>query len=242
VRKWTLRYTVRGAYDGEPKGAEGNPYRGAVLRPGWFAALGEHIFVLPHGSDLWRATFRWGPLPKGWKVASRSRTWRHGPADDGRRYRREHHARRCRRRGLQPSIPAASFASRCGDPGRSQATIWRMCWRVPCRVQRAFWGNDVKGPFLVTLFGIEGTGSSGGTGRTDAFALYGTPDTPERRIRRTIAHEHMHSWIPRRIGNSARRIGGSARSTGSARASPISMPSAPCSNRASGRWKSSFPI
>src|SRR6185437_11015385 len=66
--------------------------------------------------------------------------------------------------------------------------------------QRLFWGSDVKGPFLVTLFSIEGTGSSGGTGRTDAFALYGTTDTPESRIRRTIAHEHMHSWIPTRIG------------------------------------------
>ena len=66
--------------------------------------------------------------------------------------------------------------------------------------QRHFWGDDVKGPFLVALFPLSGTGSSGGTGRTDAFALYGTADTSEAHFLWAIAHEHAHSWIPSRIG------------------------------------------
>ena len=197
----TLRYTVRGAYDGEPKGAEGNPYRGAVLRPGWFAALGEHILVLPHGGDLWLATFHWGALPKGWKVAS---DLEHGAM--GRPMTVADIAESTMLGGADVAVYSRPipggilrFAMRGSWPFSGDHLADVLARTVS--VQRAFWGNDVKGPFLVTLFGIDGTGSSGGTGRTDAFALYGTPDTPESRIRRTIAHEHMHSWIPRRIGN-----------------------------------------
>ena len=66
--------------------------------------------------------------------------------------------------------------------------------------QRNFWGDDVKGPFLVTLFEMRGTGSSGGTGRGDAFAMYATGDLEQGHFLRTIAHEHTHTWIPSRIG------------------------------------------
>jgi predicted metalloprotease with PDZ domain len=40
--------------------------------------------------------------------------------------------------------------------------------------------------------------SSGGTGRGDAFVLYATPNAISR-LRWTIAHEHIHTWIPNRI-------------------------------------------
>src|ERR1700712_3482514 len=66
----SLHYVVHSAYDGEPDGKDGNPYKGLLVRPTWFAALGEFLFVVPHGGDLWPATFEWGVLQKGWTVAS----------------------------------------------------------------------------------------------------------------------------------------------------------------------------
>ena len=68
--------------------------------------------------------------------------------------------------------------------------------------QRAFWA-DVFGPYTVTLYALQGiaTGSSaGGTGRSDGFALEATPDIDLPNLTRILAHEHTHSWIPRRVG------------------------------------------
>jgi predicted metalloprotease with PDZ domain len=45
-----------------------------------------------------------------------------------------------------------------------------------------------------------GSTSSGGTALNDAFAFFATPNVPEASITRTLTHEGMHSWIPRRIG------------------------------------------
>src|SRR6185437_829565 len=196
----TLRYSVRSAYDGDPKGADGNPYKGAVLRSGWFAGLGEHIFAVPHDGDFWPATFHWGLLPKGWKVAS---DLEHGTM--GRAMTVADIAESTILGGADVAVyrrPIPGGTLRFAVRGKwpfSGDHLADVLGRTAA-AQRLFWGSDVKGPFLVTLFSIEGTGSSGGTGRTDAFALYGTTDTPESRIRRTIAHEHMHSWIPTRIG------------------------------------------
>ena len=154
----------------------------------------------PHDGDSWPATFRWGPLPKGWTVASDLEHGAYGRAmtvhdidestllggADVALYRR--------------AIPGGElrFAVRgtwSFSPSHLADTLSRMV-----AAQRAFWGGDVKGPFLVTLFPLTGAGSSGGTGRSDGFALYGTPDTSEAIFSRIIAHEHMHSWIPSRIG------------------------------------------
>ena len=68
--------------------------------------------------------------------------------------------------------------------------------------QRAFW-EDAFGPYTVTLYALQGiaTGSSaGGTGRSDGFALEATPDIDLPNLTRILAHEHTHSWIPRRVG------------------------------------------
>jgi len=196
----TLRYAVHSAYEGDPKNGEGNPYRGAVLRPGWFAGLGEHIFVVPHDGDLWPATFHLGPLPRGWTAAS---DLEHGAM-----------GRAMTVTDIEVSVilggadvtvysrPIPGGVLRFATRGKwpfSGDHLADILGRTVA-AERDFWGDDIKGPFLVTLFPIDGTGSSGGTGRGDAFAMYDTADTPESRIQRTIAHEHTHSWIPSRIG------------------------------------------
>src|SRR6185436_12913525 len=66
----------------------------------------------------------------------------------------------------------------------------------------AFW-QDPNDPFLVTLLPIIGTPNSqslGGTGRGDAFALFATDNNPDSVINRILAHEHIHTWIPRSLG------------------------------------------
>jgi predicted metalloprotease with PDZ domain len=195
-----LRYRVHAAYSDVPKGADGNPYRGVVLAKGWFAALGEHVFIVPHDSDIWPATFRWGVMPKGWNYAS---DLEHGAM--GRPMTTADIVESTMLGGTDVTVTKRDI------PGGVLRLAMRGSWAFTgdhladvlghvAGVQRHFWGDDVKGPFLVTLFQLSGTGSSGGTGRTDAFALFGTGDITEASFVRTIAHEHMHSWIPARIG------------------------------------------
>lgn len=195
-----LRYRVHGAYSDEPKGSDGNPYRGVALGKGWFAGLGEPVFIVPHDGELWPASFRLSGLPQGWNFAS---DLEHGAM--GRHITIADMIESTMLAGAEVAvykrdIPGGvlRFAMR-GKWAFSGDHIADVLGRI-IGAQRQFWGNDVDGPFLVTLFELSGTGSSGGTGRSDAFALYGTPDTAEASFVRTIAHEHMHSWIPYRIG------------------------------------------
>ena len=66
----TIRYRVRSAYDQDPQASERNPYRGAVIRPDWFAALGEFVFATPAGREGDAATLDLNRPPAGWQVAS----------------------------------------------------------------------------------------------------------------------------------------------------------------------------
>jgi len=65
-----VTYRVSSAYAADSKGDAGNPYKGPITRPAWFATHGDFIFVTPHGRDRAPATFGWGSTPKGWTVAS----------------------------------------------------------------------------------------------------------------------------------------------------------------------------
>ena len=62
-----------------------------------------------------------------------------------------------------------------------------------------FWGDPPE-PFLVTVLPLlapPGHRSIGGTGLGDAFAFFATTNADERNLTRILAHEHLHSWIPR---------------------------------------------
>jgi len=196
----TLRYRVTSAYAADPDGKGGNPYKGAALRPAWFASLGDFIFATPHDGDAWPATFKWRAFAHTWSVAS---DLEHG--------------------GMGRALTVADISESTLLGGRDVRIVSRPISGGTLRLavrgswdfdtsaladvlartlsaQRDFWGHDVKGPFLVTLTPLTGQGSSGGTGRSDGFALYGTADTTQVSFLRTIAHEHTHSWIPTRIG------------------------------------------
>ena len=198
-----VSYRVVSAYSSDPPGGEGNPYRGAVIRPGWFATLGDYIFAAPEGRETSPASFRWGALPSGWVAASE--------LDDP---------------GLAGSLTVTDVIDstlvggadvtlvrrRLADGGELRLAI-RGAWPVSgdhladtlastVEGVRRFWG-DRGGSYFVSAIPLAaqpGELSLGGTSKTNGFALYATPNAPEAKIQRMIAHEYSHIWIPRALG------------------------------------------
>ncbi len=196
----TLRYDVVQDWPGELRASERNPYR-PVVQPGWFHLLGEATFALPERDDSTRVAFRWGPLPRGWTVASDVEHARPG--------------RPLRIRDLVESVIVG------GDfrvvtrrhPGGDLRLALRGTWSfrddsLADRIDRIVqahrrWWHDPDEPFLVTLLPLlaqPGNSSLGGTGRSDAFAFFATDNATEATLNRVLAHEHLHTWIPRRVG------------------------------------------
>lgn len=191
-----VRYSVRTGYDVDPKGGK-NPYDGPMIRPTWVDLLGELVFAFPEGRDDKSATFRWGALPPGWRAVS---DLEHGGLKvsdipfsltfGGAVVRVTEH----------PIPEGVLRVAGLADGPFGVEALGADIARV-IATQRRFWA-DVKGPFLVTAIPLTWSGkgtSVGGTGRGDGFALYGTPNGGER-LREIISHEHIHTWIPGRIG------------------------------------------
>lgn len=197
-----VRYRVQTAYEADPAGVDGNPYKGPLIRPGWMSLMGNFVFAAPAGRDDQPATFRWGKLPKGWRLASdleHGRMGRPMSLDDIAQsiiVGAPHLA------VIERPITGGTlrFAAPAGAPFDQTAFADDMAKVVSA--QRAFW-NDLNEPYFVAYLPLtpKPSGSSnGGTGRGDGFVLYGTPNAAPDRIRWTLAHEHVHTWIPMRIG------------------------------------------
>jgi predicted metalloprotease with PDZ domain len=80
---------------------------------------------------------------------------------------------------------------------------WKQAFTRIATAQRRYWRTKNE-PFLVTVI-IEppkdpNSISMGGTGRSDAFAFFTTSNAEAARLSQVMAHEMMHTWIPRRIG------------------------------------------
>jgi len=82
------------------------------------------------------------------------------------------------------------------------AELAEMIRRV-IETERDFFADHSQKYYLVTLVQTdEGANafSFGGTGLTDSFALFATPNATVDRIRGLLAHEYAHNWIPGRLG------------------------------------------
>ena len=80
--------------------------------------------------------------------------------------------------------------------------------RKVIELQRDFWKDNSQDRFLVTLVPIDegpNSFSFGGTGLTDSFALFATPNATVDRLRALLAHEYTHNWIPKRLGRMPER-------------------------------------
>ena len=192
----TVRYRVVQLWAGEPAVTGGNEYR-PVIQPGYFHLIGEAVFAHPGRPMVTPATFQWSGAPRGWTFASdiehpTSGALRLGHLVESITVGGDF---RVTRRGpLRVAIRGAWSFSDSAFVGRLEPII---------ASHRRFWG-DPEQPFLVTMLpirGPEGQRSTGGTGRNDAFALMSTPNVEEANLTRLLAHEHLHTWIPRRLGS-----------------------------------------
>jgi predicted metalloprotease with PDZ domain len=197
-----VTYRVHSAYAADPSGEDAGANNGAVVRPNWFAGLGLFLFATPEGREDAPATFRWGPIPKGWTVGSDlDPVPGRGPmtvADiansttlggtDVRLYSR----------------PAKGGAIRIAIRGEWGFPERRLIDDIDTiiRAQRRFW-SSAGGPFFVSVIPLTTSPNLiafNGNGLYDGFVLYGTDNVGEARLRRLLAHEHTHNWIPFKQG------------------------------------------
>ena len=208
----TLTYHVRSAYAADPQGSDGNPYKGPIVRPAWFATQGDFVFVTPEGRDHDPATFRWGAspqaalpqaaLPKGWTVASNL-------DGAGRHLTVEEISESTLIGGTDVRLyarPILGGVMRFAVRGDWRFAEGRFADEVASVVsaQRKFWGG-LRTPYFVSLTPLASGNhlSVGGMGRFQGFALFATANAPDAILRRTLAHEHTHNWIPGMQGRMA---------------------------------------
>ena len=188
-----VSYRVIQDWEGEPAGNGGNPYR-PIIRPNYFHLIGDTALVIPDLDGATPTRVRVRDLPRGWSFASDL----------------EHRALTLQALG-QSVMVGGDY--RLLERGRVRILI-RGQWtftdeafadRIAAIIaaQRAFWG-DGEEPFLITVTQLTpvdpGARSVGGTGLSDAFAFFATPNAEEAALTRTLAHEGQHTWVPDRIG------------------------------------------
>lgn len=190
----TVRYRITQFWQGEPTVNGSNEYR-PIVQPGYFHIIGWTAFARPRWRLATSASVSFRGLAPGWRLASDL----------------EHDQRSLSLADVLESVSVG------GDFRVTTAGVLRVAMRGTwpfsdeAFVKRLdpifashnrFWGDE-PAPYLVTVLPLiaeAGSMSLGGTGLGDAFAFFATDNMPDRELTRVLAHEHLHSWIPRRIG------------------------------------------
>jgi predicted metalloprotease with PDZ domain len=200
----TASYVLKQERKGEPDASVDDNYR-PYIQPGYLHLIGWASFAHP-AYDLRNvsAALRIKGLPAGWSFASDT----------------EH--RSGKRAGtlhamLESVTVAGDFhvmAPKNGKAPGLRVAIRGDKWKFDRQAfadrvaavlseERAFWG-DPDEPYLVTLLPLSspdaGWSSIGGTGLSDAFAMFSTEEARDTGLTYVLAHEAMHTWIPRRLG------------------------------------------
>jgi predicted metalloprotease with PDZ domain len=195
----TVRYRVVSAFDRDPDATTFDTYK-PTIRPRWFWAYGEALFLQPEAGEP-RARFAWTGAPKGYPFASDL----------------EHAGGKTMRMDdLFESVlvggPDLQLHRRAADGPLRIAMVGRYPFSGEAfadtashiiAAERAFW-RAKEGSFLVVLAPLAvtpGHRSTRGEGRGDAFAIMTTPDMPEDLLKATLAHEYFHTWNPARMGH-----------------------------------------
>jgi predicted metalloprotease with PDZ domain len=194
----TVTYRVRSAYSESP--TSGDFFAVPMMLPSWLATLGEFIFVVPEHGKTVPITFDWKSGPGHWACLSNlDRPSAEEPLTVARL--------------LESSIIAGPRLKVVERPifGGVLRLAAVGSWKIPIdrdadlvakivSAQRAFWG-DMTGPFTVMMVALAGPGQGGaGVGRYRGFIHYVSESIPPAQYIREVAHEHIHSWIPGRLG------------------------------------------
>lgn len=194
--KLFISYKVVQTWAGEARANGSNEYR-PIIQPKYFHVLGNALFITPERDDHPPARFEFKGLPKGWTFAS---DLEHGAM--GRKLVVDDIVESVLVGGDYRVLTRGKvrLAIRGKWSFSDEALIGRL--QPIVESHHRFWGDPAE-PFLVTalpLSGDEGVVSLGGTGRDDAFVFFATDNTESAQLNRVLAHEHLHTWIPRRIG------------------------------------------
>jgi predicted metalloprotease with PDZ domain len=195
--KLFISYKIVQNWPGPPKATGQNEYR-PIIQKNYFHVLGNAIFISPERDDKPQASFSYSGAPSGWSFASDLE-----------------HATVLRPLVLDEILESVLVGGdfrvltngkvRLALRGKWSFSDQSLVDRLGPIVEshHRFWG-DAGEPFLVTaipLAGEQGAMSLGGTGRGDAFAFFATDNAESSTLNRLLAHEHLHTWIPRRIGS-----------------------------------------
>lgn len=192
----TVRYRLSQFWRGEPEVNGQNEYR-PIVQPTYFHLIGHTAFARPAWSLATPVSVSLGAMPAGWKFVSDLEHRREGEPLE-----------------LVELLESISVGGdfRVVTAGQLRVAI-RGAWpfgdrELVARLEpimashHKFWG-DPPDPFLVTVLPLKsttGASSLGGTALGDAFAFFASANVDDGQITRILAHEHLHSWIPRRIG------------------------------------------
>ncbi|MEQ1752823.1 MAG: hypothetical protein ABL973_01675 [Micropepsaceae bacterium] len=195
--KLFISYKVVQTWAGEARANGANEYR-PIIQPKYFHVLGNALFITPERDDHPPVRFEFKSLPKGWSFAS---DLEHGSM--GRKLVIDDVVESILVGGDYRVLSRGKI--RLAIRGKWSFSDEALVNRLQPIIEshQRFWGDPPE-PFLVTalpLAGDEGVISLGGTGRDDAFVFFATDNTESAQLNRILAHEHLHTWIPRRIGS-----------------------------------------
>ncbi|MEO5859085.1 MAG: hypothetical protein ABIR33_09075 [Pyrinomonadaceae bacterium] len=199
----TITYQIAQDFQGPLKNAV--RYR-PVTDPLYIHWIGNTVWVLPEWDDQAEidTSIEWSGFPKTWTVANSFATGK-------------------RKQSFKAKLVELSSAIFVAGDFRLTATkargndvnvAIRGEWqfkdselaemiRKVIETERDFFNDHSQKYYLVTLVQTdEGLNafSFGGTGLTDSFALFATPNATIDKFRGLLAHEYAHNWIPGRLG------------------------------------------
>lgn len=202
--KLTVTYELAQDFQGPLKNAV--RYR-PVTDKDFIHWIGNAVWVLPDWEDDTKTdiSIEWRNFPRDWSVANSFGTGK----------RKQNFS--IRFGDLRQAIfVAGDFrVARTKAKGNAVNIAIRGTWqfrdeeladmiRKVIETERDFFNDHSQKYYLVTLVPIDGGGpnsfSTGGTGLTDSFALFATPNATIERFRGLLAHEYAHNWIPGKLG------------------------------------------
>lgn len=200
-----VQYELLQDFGGTPKGTVRDYYR-PLLQKDYFHWIGRSAWVRPAWDEnkVVRVSLRWKNLPRAWTLAN----------SFGANQKNQHFS------ATVEDFISAVFVG--GDfrvhyipvGGKPIYTAIRGSWQFSdaafsemvqsiIKVEREFWRDHSAPYYLVTLLSLEASSTSvntGGTGATNAFANFATPNTGLDRFKQLLAHEYFHNWNSVRLG------------------------------------------
>lgn len=201
-----VRYELVQDYTGNPKGGGGTVHYRPMLQKDFFHWIGHGVWILPEADEIKPVCvlLEWKNLPKGWTLANSF-----GANQQRQRFRTtlEDFTHSVFLGGdfrikYIPVNGKPVYTAVRGDWKFSDEAFAELAQRI-IKVERSFW-HDFDVPFyLVTLTPLEAApdvSTTGGTGLTNSFANFATPDAGLNSFTNLLAHEYFHNWNSQKLG------------------------------------------